>query len=175
MKNSNRRSVWLSYAKTIALSVLLALLINHTLIVNAHVPSSSMENTIMTGDRIIGFRLFYSFSEPERGDIILFRFPDDPSQTLIKRIIGLPGETIRIRNGKVYINDSEIPLIEPYLTGQPKGSFGPFEIPDAMYFVMGDNRGDSYDSRYWANPFVSKKEIIGKALFSYYPDLHAVS
>ena len=83
-------------------------------LINAVSPSASMEDTIMTGDRIFGSRLSYEFGEPQRGDIAIFKFPDDESQLYIKRVIGLPGDKVQIIDGKVYINDSETPLDEPY-------------------------------------------------------------
>ena len=84
-------------------------------LINAVIPSASMEDTIMTGDRIFGSRLSYEFGEPQRGDIAIFKFPDDESQLYIKRVIGLPGDKVQIIDGTVYINDSETPLDEPYL------------------------------------------------------------
>lgn len=89
-------------------------------LINAVIPSASMEDTIMTGDRIFGSRLSYEFGEPQRGDIAIFKFPDDESQLYIKRVIGLPGDKVQIIDGKVYINDSETPLDEPYLRNHRK-------------------------------------------------------
>ena len=133
-----------------------------------------MEHTIEPGDNLFGFRLAYLNSEPERGDIIIFKFPDDESEKYVKRVIGLPGEKIRITDGKVYINDSAEPLQEDYLKEEWIRATGPyeFEIPEGSYFVMGDNRNNSYDSRYWQHTFVTKDEIIGEALFIYYPFSH---
>jgi signal peptidase I len=173
MKTSIKKEIF-SWMKTVILSVIVALTISNFLIVNAQVPSGSMESTIMTGDRVIGFRLTYDFTEPERGDIIMFRFPDDESQMFIKRIIGLPGETINIIDGKVYINDSKTPLEEPYLTVIPEGSSGPFVVPADSYFMMGDNRNVSFDSRRWQHHFVQRDKIYAKAEFSYYPTIHGV-
>ena len=105
-----------SWVKTIILALLLAAGINTFIIVNAEVPSGSMENTIMTNDRIVAFRLSYLFGKPDRGDVVVFHFPDDPTgKTLyVKRIIGLPGEKIEIKKGRVYINGNRQPLSEPY-------------------------------------------------------------
>ena len=138
-------------------------------IVNAQIPSGSMENTIMTGDRVIGNRFAYSFSDPQRFDIIIFRYPDDERQLFIKRIIGLPGETVEIRDGKIYLNGSDEPLEDVQTKETMVGSFGPYTVPENSYFVMGDNRNDSKDSRYWTNTFVTKDEILGKAIFRYWP------
>ncbi len=112
----------ISWLRTLILVVVLALAVDNFLIVNAKVPSGSMESTIMTGDRVVGFRLNYDFTKPKRGDIILFRFPDDEKQIYIKRIIGLPGETVNIVNGRIYIDGAQTPLDEPYLTVVPVGA-----------------------------------------------------
>ena len=107
-RNRNRRNPWdselIQWSIVIISAVVLAVLINSFVIVKAQIPSGSMENTIMTGDRVFGNRLAYAFSDPDRFDIIIFRYPDDESQLFIKRIIGLPGETVEIRNGSIYIN-----------------------------------------------------------------------
>lgn len=165
----------LSWLRTLILVVVFALAVNNFLIVNALVPSGSMESTIMTGDRVVGSRLSYEFSKPERGDIIMFLFPDDEKQLFIKRIIGLPGETITIVDGKIFIDNASVPMEEPYLKVIPVGSFGPFIVPQDSYFVMGDNRNASFDSRRWKNPYVKRDKIIAKAEFSYYPSIHGLS
>jgi len=159
---------FLDWIKTIGIAVVIALLVNFLIIINAFVPSGSMENTIATKSRMIGFRLSYIFNEPERGDIIIFKYPDDESRIFTKRIIGLPGETIIIEDGVVYINDE--PLEEPYLKEEPADlDFGPYEVPEDSYFCLGDNRNMSNDARYWTNTYVSEEAILGKAIFSYYP------
>ena len=137
------------WVAAIVAAVLIALAIDNFVIVNAQIPSGSMENTIMTGDRVIGNRFAYSFSDPQRFDIIIFRYPDDESQLFIKRIIGLPGETVEIRDGKIYLNGSDEPLEDVQTKETMVGSFGPYTVPENSYFVMGDNRNDSKDSRYW--------------------------
>lgn len=157
----------ISYAIIIVLAVVIALLINRFLIVNARVPTSSMVPTINKLDRIIGNRLAYINKAPERGDIIIFPFPDNEKEIYVKRIIGLPGETVEIRGGVVYINGS--PLDESsYLTVETLGDWGPYYVPLDSYFVLGDNRNNSKDSRYWDNKFVSRDKIMAKALFKYY-------
>lgn len=161
-----------SWVKLISVAVITAVFINTTIIANATVPTGSMESTVMTGDRVLGFRLAYLFSDPERGDIIMFKFPDDESKNYLKRIIGLPGEQVEIIDGEVYINGSEEPLQENYLNVVPTGSYGPFDVPADSYFVMGDNRNTSYDSRWWRNKFVSRDQIIAKAIIDYYPSIH---
>jgi signal peptidase I len=174
MKKSHLKRELFSWIRMIVLAVTFALLISNFLIVNARVPSSSMESTIMTGERVIGFRLTYMFEEPKRGDVIIFKFPDDESQVFIKRIVGLPGEEISIVDGKVYIDQSASPLDEPYLTVVPVGDAGPFTVPEDAYFVMGDNRNVSFDSRYWENHFVKREAILAKAVAGYYPDIYII-
>ncbi len=112
------------WVAAIVAAVLIALAIDNFVIVNAQIPSGSMENTIMTGDRVIGNRFAYSFSDPQRFDIIIFRYPDDESQLFIKRIIGLPGETVEIRDGKIYLNGSDEPLEDVQTKETMVGSFG---------------------------------------------------
>lgn len=146
-----------------------AIFLNSTIIVNARIPSGSMQETIQPGDRIIGSRLAYLTEEPERFDIIVFRYPDDPSRQFIKRIIGLPGEMVRIVDGKVYIDDSDTPLDDSFIPEPMRGSYGPYQVPEGCYFVLGDNRNHSNDSRFWQNTFVPRENILGKAGFRYWP------
>lgn len=163
----------ISWALVIVMSIGVALFLNGFVIVNARVTSGSMENTIMTGDRVLGLRFSYWFSEPQQGDIVIFKYPDDESQNYIKRIIGLPGDKVEIIEGLVYVN-GEL-LNEPYLWEMPKGSFGPYVVPKKHYFMLGDNRNNSRDSRYWNNKFVSDEQILGKAYWIYYPELKSVN
>jgi signal peptidase I len=131
------------------------------------VEGSSMEPNLHTGEFLIVNRLSYQFHEPERGDIIVFDYPNNPSDDYVKRIIGLPGDSIRISDGVVYVNDE--PLDEPYLTHNiPKFQEGQWQhIPDGEYFVLGDNRRASSDSRSWG--MLEEDLIIGKAWITYWP------
>lgn len=153
---------------TLALTAVF-LVLTQAVVINARVSSQSMEKTIRPADRLIGSRIAYWCSPPKRYDIIIFYFPDDETQRFIKRVIGLPGETVEIRDGKVYINDSDSPLADDFCPDVPKGNYGPYRVPQDSYFVLGDNREISRDSRYWKNPFVKTEKIIGKALFRYWP------
>ena len=173
-REKKKRPAWkevLSWCMTLLAAFVLALVLKNYVIINATVPTGSMENTIEPGDDLFGFRLAYKFSEPERGDIVIFKFPDDESQKYVKRVIGLPGEKVTITEGKIYINNSDVPLEEDYLKEDWVRATGPFsfEVPEDSYLVLGDNRNDSYDARYWENTYVTKDEIIGKAYFTYYP------
>ncbi|MCR5295449.1 MAG: signal peptidase I [Lachnospiraceae bacterium] len=149
--------------------VVAVLLINELLVVNARIPTESMENTIMVNDQVFGNRLAYRNALPERFDIVIFHYPDDESKLYIKRVIGLPGETVEIVDGKVYINGSEEPLDDSFCPEEPLGSYGPFYVPSGHYFMMGDNRNHSNDSRFWINKYVSLDRILGKAFFRYLP------
>lgn len=175
--------IW-DYVKMIIIVVVVVLVINNVVLINAKIPSESMEKTIMTGDRIFGFRLAYGINldlfgnqiskkvkEPERLDIIIFKYPDDEDQLFIKRLIGLPGETVEIIDGRVYINGSDTPLEDAYVPEAPRGSFGPYEVPENCYFMLGDNRNNSKDSRFWDNTFVRFDQIVGKAVVRYYPSI----
>ena len=159
----------LDYVIIIAVVAGAVFLLTQFVVINARIPSSSMENTISEGDRVFGNRLSYINSDPQRYDIVIFKYPDDESKLFIKRIIGLPGETVEIKNGKVYINGSSEPLDDSFCPETPTGDFGPYVVPENSYFVMGDNREHSHDSRYWTNHFVSKDKILGKAGFRYWP------
>lgn len=167
----------ISWIKIIVIAAVIAYLLNNYIIANSRVPSGSMEQTIMTNDRVIGSRLSYYFEDPQRGDVVIFHFPDDPTGKTyyVKRIIGLPGDRIDIRDGQVYINDSETPLDEPYLAEpmipEPDAHF---EVPEDSYFMLGDNRNYSADARRWNHKYVNRKKIIAKVLFRYFPSIHKI-
>ena len=159
-----------SWAIVIAVAVVLSLLITRYVIFKAVVPTSSMEKTIMVDDKLVGWRLFTSVN---RGDVIIFLNPNHSSdyegddKYLVKRVIGLPGETLEIHDGAVYINNQK--LDEDYLAEDMRGSFGPYEIPEGCYFMMGDNRNNSADARMWENKFITKDVMVAKVIFKYSP------
>ncbi len=163
----------LSYIKIILLAVIIAVLSNTFVIVNAQVPTGSMKTTIMEGDRLIGFRLSYLFSEPERGDIIIFKNPDNEQEIFVKRVIGSPGDVVEIMKDDnnvvhVYVNGEMID--EPYIM-EPMNTnveYLSYVVPKDSYFAMGDNRNNSLDSRYWEHKFISRDKILAKAVFKYY-------
>jgi len=160
----------LGWGKTILFAVVFALLFNRFIIVNARVPSGSMEGTIRTNDRIIANRLSYIFADPSRFDIVVFPSPDRPDQLNVKRVIGLPGDTVNIINGQVFINGDELPLRDDFVQGAIEGDFGPVDVPDGHFFVLGDHREDSLDSRRWqTTPFVCGDDILGRVVFRYFP------
>ena len=151
----------------IVFAVVAAMLINKYIILKAKVPTGSMEHTIEVEDCILGLKTAYLFSEPERGDIVIFPYPDNPEVTYVKRIIGLPGETVEIKNGAVYIDGT--PIKEPYLKEAMTGEYGPYVVPEGGYFMLGDNRNSSADSRKWKNTYLKEEDILAKVLFRYSP------
>ena len=160
----------LSWVKTIIMAVILAFVVDTVFIVNATVPTGSMENTIMAGDRILALRTSYWFSDPERGDVVVFEDPDDPTgKTLyVKRIIGVGGDTVEVKDGEVLVNGQV--QDEPYIKEITEGDFGPYHVPEGCYFMMGDNRNKSLDARFWENTYVEKDAILGKVVLRYYKD-----
>lgn len=174
----NWKKELLEWVKIFVMAAAIALFLNSFIIANSVVPSGSMEQTIMTGDRIVGSRLSYRFgSAPERGDIVIFNHKTEPGRDktrLVKRIIGLPGETVDIRNNQIYINDSETPLEEPYLPEAMNTDDYHFEIPQGSYLMLGDNRNHSADARSWSDPYVPESEILAKVMFRYFPGIKKI-
>ncbi len=159
----------LGWGRTLLIGVALAFVLNHYIVANATVPTGSMENTIRPNDRILADRLAYLSSGPLRGDIVIFQPPDDPEGVpYVKRVIGLPGEVIEGRAGLVYVDGT--PLNEPYVKEPLRFDFGPYTVPEDCYFMLGDNRNDSLDSRYWNQKFVLRGDIYGRVVLRYYPD-----
>lgn len=173
----NLKNEIISWIQVLLTAAVIAFFINRFIIANSQVPTGSMETTIMPGDRVIGSRLSYQFGEPERGDIAIFIYPDDEiirhvKTYYVKRIIGLPGDTIDIIDGKVYLNGSDTPLDEPYIR-EPMMLEPPmhYEVPEDCYFMMGDNRNYSNDSRRWTNTYVKREKLVAKVLFQYFPKI----
>lgn len=194
MKNWKKEII--SWVLMFAVAFALAFVITNYVVVNANIPSTSMEKTVMKGDRLLANRLAYRKTSPKRGDIVVFKYPVDESQLYIKRVIGLPNEKIEIINGKIYINGSSQPLEEDYLPEEwtVRNDSLSYEVPEGHYFMMGDNRNVSSDSRCWKNEalnkgiintegktesevqqiaeqyqFVAEEKILGKAFFRYWP------
>ena len=166
----------------IILVVVIVTVINNVVLINAKIPSPSMEKTIMTGDRIFGFRLAYGinidffghnytkkFRDPERFDIVIFKYPDDERKLYIKRVIGLPGETVQIMNETVYIDG--VPLEEESLAHVSLSGLAdePVVLGENEYFVLGDNRDSSEDSRFANIGNVKRGQIQGKVWFRILP------
>jgi signal peptidase I len=169
--------------------VILALFVRTWVVQAFKIPTGSMENNLLIGDHLLVNKFVFGpaatgaergalpVRDPRRGDVVVFKFPDEPERDFIKRVIGLPGETLELRNKKVYINGQ--PLEEPYVhflepasEAQEVTSFdvreryGPVRVPDGQFFVMGDNRDNSQDSRYWG--FLPRHYIKGRALMIYW-------
>lgn len=181
------RAEVLDWLRTLLTALVIVLVLNTFVIINARIPSASMENTIMTGDRLIGFRFSYWLHKPDRGDIILFRYPLDEKTIYIKRVIGLGGEHVEIRDGKIYIDFRDAPLEEPYLMEDwiSDNDGYVFDVPEGAYLVLGDNRNISLDARFWADlairegladgpeeasayTYVTDRQVLGRAVFKYW-------
>lgn len=159
--------VLLDIVETLILSVVLFLGIN-AVSARIRVESISMQPTLFAGDFVLVNKLAYRFDDPQRGDIVVFRYPPNPDETpYIKRIVGLPGDQVHISEGRVYINEEAI--AEPYLKTQTNRG-GDWSVPEDSLFVMGDNRNNSSDSRAWG--MVPLENVIGKALVIYWPAEH---
>ena len=177
--------------------ILFCFILSRKILLFARIPSESMENTLMVGDHLVANRLAYLNDEPEMGDIIIFNCPvqDD---VFIKRVIGTPGSVVSFRDGNVYVNDSK--LNEPYIIQDNESAkeamkqyeIKSFKVPEGCYFVMGDNRDSSFDSRFWWEyalhegyasskkeavrfSFVKKEDIIAKAVFKYFKGFEVLS
>jgi len=183
---SNQKSKFREYLEAIILAVVIALFIRTFVIQAYKIPSGSMKPTLQIGDHILVSKFNYGIKlpflrttlipvgAPQRGDIVVFIYPEDRSKDFIKRLIGVPGDTIEIRNKKIFLNglpynDKHGVYVDNLVipaTVQPRDNFGPVTVPEGSLFVMGDNRDESYDSRFWG--FVSKKDVLGKALIIYW-------
>ena len=189
-----KKSIAREYTEAILIALLLALLIRTFIVQAFKIPSGSMKKTLLIGDHILVSKFSYGthipneipfiniklfddivlFSKvPKRGDIIVFKFPKDETRDFIKRVIGLPGDLLEVKSQKVYINNkpyedtharhTDSPSDSPLV---PRDDFGPILVPDNHVFVMGDNRENSQDSRYWG--YLNVKKIRGKALIIYW-------
>ena len=160
------------YAEALLISVVLAAVIIVFIAQSFLVEGSSMEPSFHDGQRLMVEKVSYRFTEPNRGDVVVFRYPGDPRRKFIKRIIGLPGDEITIKNGYLHINGQRIE--ENYINGPTYGTysaptFGPVLVPEGHYFVLGDNRRNSDDSRYPDVGFVPRRYLVGRAMFVYWP------
>jgi signal peptidase I len=183
---SNPKSKLREYIEAILLAIVIAFFIR-TFVVQAYkIPSGSMKPTLLIGDHILVSKFNYGIKlpfirstlipvgSPTRGDIVVFIYPEDRSKDFIKRLVGLPGDTVEVREKQIFLNGK--PWKENYgvhsdsliIPGavQPRDNFGPVKVPEGQLFVMGDNRDESYDSRFWG--FVDMKDVLGKALIIYW-------
>jgi signal peptidase I len=164
-----RRASWLfNWAETIVVALVLALVIRAFFLQVFWIPSGSMEPTFDIGDRIVVDKVSYHFREPRRLEVVVFRgvpAMSEQKKDLIKRLVGLPGEKLEIKDGRIHINGQ--PLAEKHAMNEDFANFGPVTIPADSYFVMGDNRPASADSRYWG--FLPKRNLIGPAFLRIWP------
>lgn len=150
-------------------AVLLAIILNSFILLSAIVPSVSMADTLEKGSLLVASRLAYLNDSPERGDIIIFSHPEIDEKYVVKRVIAIPGDTVEIREGRVYLNSSPSPLEEPYVKSFSDDSMEELTVPDDCYFVLGDNRCESFDSRKLTFRFVREDDIYAKAVFTLLP------
>ena len=175
------KSLAREYAEAIIIALILALIIRTYVAQAFKIPSGSMLETLQIGDHILVNKFIYWLRHPQRKDVIVFRYPVDESRDFIKRVVGIGGDTIRSNNKKIILNNKRI--YEPYVIHRdsftyPRDSnpvfgdegirdnFGPLKVPEGSYFVMGDNRDRSLDSRFWK--FVDREKIKGKAIIIYW-------
>ncbi len=159
------RATIIEAAKTLLIAFLLAQLIMVSVAQAFQVEQYSMEPTLLPHDRVLVSKFIYRLREPARGDVIVLRYPRNPERNYIKRVIGLPGETIAIKQGTLYVNGQ--PIREDYLNGETVGDFGPVTVPLDSVFVMGDNRNNSEDSRAFGP--LKRTLIVGQAVLIYWP------
>lgn len=181
-----KKSAWRENIEAIAIAVILALFIRAFVVQAFKIPSGSMKDTLLIGDHILVNKFIYGvklpftnatlvpIKNPQRGDIMVFKFPEDPDKDFIKRAIAIEGDVVEVRQKKVFVNHVE--LQEPYAIHtdsriipawiQPRDNFGPVTVPKDSVFVMGDNRDHSYDSRFWG--FVKLDALRGKAFIIYW-------
>lgn len=155
------------YLEAGVIAVALAFLIITFVAQSYVVQGASMEPSLHNGERLLVDKLTYRFRDPQRGEIIVFRYPADPGRKFIKRIIGLPGDRIEIHDQTVFLNGE--PLTEPYINGPTYGEFSAVVVPPNHYFVLGDNRNNSEDSRYPDVGAVPQRSIVGRSLAIYWP------
>lgn len=157
-----------SFGKEFLFALVVAMLITRFIFIIPTVPTGSMIPTIKIDERVLVDKISVHFQAIERGEIVVFPYPDNPDELFIKRVIGLPGETVEVYGEKVYINGQA--LDEPYLSVRTLGTDGPFEVPEGHIFVMGDNRNESNDSRRWRSThYVALSDVQGRGIAVLWP------
>lgn len=166
-KEGKKKSKLREWIETIVGSVILAAFLIIFVAQSFVVQGSSMNPTLQNGERLVVEKVSYRFSEPDYGDIVVFKFPYNPQEEFIKRVIALPGDTVMISQGQVFVNGDRIS--EQYISEPPLMGFAPQVVPEEHYFVLGDNRNNSLDSRDGRVGFVPKDLIVGRAVWRYWP------
>ncbi len=175
LKRKEPKPLWREYVEVILISFVAAILLRLFVVSAYRVDSGSMEDALFEGDYIFVNKLAYSYNEPAMGDIVIFKFPLNPTRDYIKRIVGLPGQTVEVIDKVVYVDNRLAEIFPNVKYDDPKilaaqlsmrDNFGPVQVPENEYFVMGDNRDDSQDSRFWG--FLPNENIKGKAVFVYW-------
>jgi signal peptidase I len=166
-KPKDTKAVWIShiieYAQVFLLAFIIYFVIDYAILARVRVEEVSMRPTLLPGDRALVSKLAYRFSDPERGDVVVFHSPTEPAD-YIKRVIGIPGDIVEVDQGVVKVNGQI--LDEPYLA-EPPAYLGTWEVPEGSLFVLGDNRNQSSDSHEWG--FITRSSIVGKAFVVYWP------
>ncbi len=157
-------SIW-EFAKTLIIAFILAQLIMVSVAQAFQVEQYSMEPTLLPHDRVLVDKFLYHLREVHRGDVIVLKYPLNTQRNYIKRIVALPGDTLEVKDGTLFINKK--PVKEPYLNGTPQGNYGPMKVPADAVFVMGDNRNNSEDSRSFGT--LKKAFVVGQAILVYWP------
>ena len=167
-KRRKKPFIW-EALEVIVIAVVMAIVLKAFIVEMYWVPSESMVPTIMVKDHVVVTKFNYWLREPERGEIVVFESPVEKNKNLIKRLIGVPGDTIEFKDNVLYINGEQVQ--EDYLSDEVfTADYGPIIVPEEMYFMCGDNRQRSYDSRSWG--FVSKEQSIGQGVAIYWPIKH---
>ncbi len=166
-----RKEGVLEWFKSLFWAVVIALLIRAFLVGNFRIPSTSMVPTLKVGDRLLANKVVYRYRKPVRGEVVIFKYPEDPTRDFVKRMIAGPGEKVLIKGGQIYINgrvvEDETIVCRYYYSDGEIGVDSEVEVPPDAYYVLGDNSINSKDSRYWG--FVPARYIVGKAVFIYWP------
>ncbi len=171
-RTSRKRLI--SIVSIIFLSIVFVEVLSGFILLSGIVESESMENTLMVNERFIGDRLYYKFGNtPQRFDVVVFDSPDDENKLMVKRIIGLEGDTVEIKDGVLLINN--VVMEEPYLKEKMLGQFGPYDVPEGSYLLLGDNRNRSSDARAWQHTFVTIDNIRAKATYVIYPRIQHIT
>ncbi|HTL70169.1 MAG TPA: signal peptidase I [Candidatus Eisenbacteria bacterium] len=171
--NENFRREAKEWAQSIAIALVLTLVIRTYVVQAFKIPSGSMRPTLIEGDKLFVSKFLYRFHDPQRGDIVVFKYPMDKKKDFIKRLVAFGGETVEIRDGRILVDgkalDSPLPFGQfYYYNHDPFGGPGEkIKVPADSYYVLGDNSANSTDSRFWG--FVPKKNMIGKAIFRWWP------